>query len=62
MFAPSWSFKAEYLHVDLGSSDVRISTPVQFTTYFADYHFHHAFESARIGVNYHFGGPIVAKY
>ena len=62
MFAPNWSFKAEYLHVDLGSTDVRIAAPAQFPAEFADYHFHHAFESARVGVNYHFGGPIVAKY
>lgn len=62
MLAPNWSFKAEYLHVDLGSADVRITTPVQFPADFADYRFHHAFDSARIGMNYHFGGPIVAKY
>ena len=28
----------------------------------ATYRFHHDFDSARAGVNYHFGGPIVAKY
>ena len=26
------------------------------------YHFSHAFDSARLGINYHFGAPIAAKY
>ena len=60
MSAPNWSFKSEYLHVDLGSTTVTIADPTRPGT--ADYRFNHAFESARVGVNYHFGGPIVAKY
>ena len=59
-FAPNWSFKTEYLHVDLGSTNVAITDPTRPGT--ADYRFNHAFETARVGVNYHFGGPIVAKY
>jgi outer membrane immunogenic protein len=54
MFVPNWSLKGEYLHVDLGSSTVTISDPVNFPGSFADYNFHHAFDSARVGVNYHF--------
>jgi outer membrane immunogenic protein len=59
-FAPSWSLKTEYLHVDLGSSTVTIADPTRPGT--ADYRFNHAFETARVGVNYHFGAPVVAKY
>ena len=62
MFAPNWSFKAEYLHVDLGSSNVRMTSPVDGPTQFADYRFRHDFDSARLGVNYHFGAPTAAKY
>jgi outer membrane immunogenic protein len=61
MVASNWSLKAEYLHVDLGSSNVTMTDPL-FSGPAATYRFHHEFDSARIGVNYHFGGPIVAKY
>ena len=44
MFAPNWSLKAEYLHVDLGSSNVRITSPADGPTQFADYRFRHEFE------------------
>ena len=49
--APQWSIKGEYLYRSLGSE-----------TYFGvpspDLKLH----SVQFGVNYHFGGPIVAKY
>lgn len=49
--APQWSIKGEYLYRSLGGE-----------TYFgvpsADINLH----SVQFGVNYHFGGPIVAKY
>jgi outer membrane immunogenic protein len=59
-FANAWSFKAEYLHVDLGASTGRtMPGPVDFL----DYRFRHEYEIARIGINYHWGpGPIVARY
>lgn len=62
MFASNWSLKAEYLHVDLGSSIVRLANPTIVDSESLGYRFHHDFDSARVGVNYHFGGPIVAKY
>ena len=62
-FAPHWSVKGEYLHVDLGSSDVVILDPVNFPGSSAVYHFRHQFDTARIGLNYRFGaGAVVAKY
>ncbi|MGY3527589.1 outer membrane immunogenic protein [Bradyrhizobium sp. USDA 4452] len=49
--APQWSIKGEYLYRSLGGE-----------TYFgvpsADINLH----TVQFGVNYHFGGPIVAKY
>jgi outer membrane immunogenic protein len=61
-FAPKWSLKGEYLHVDLGHSNTTLFDPVNFPGAFATYRFSHAFDSVRVGVNYHFAGPVVAKY
>jgi outer membrane immunogenic protein len=70
MIAPMWSVKAEYLHYDLGS--VRFVNGVTGTpasAFFAGQVFQTNSVSAsfrgdivRAGVNYHFGGPVVAKY
>jgi len=62
MFAPNWSVKLEYLHADLGRADS--STP-SFTGFAnTDVRFSHRLteDIGRVGVNYHFGGPVVAKY
>ncbi|WOH85322.1 outer membrane beta-barrel protein [Bradyrhizobium sp. BEA-2-5] len=50
-FAPQWSVKGEYLYRSLGSE-----------TYFGVPSGTLELHSAQFGVNYHFGGPIVAKY
>ena len=67
MFAPKWSLKAEYLYVDLGTASytnacvTAVCTAfVSPPTYQTDLRVHE--HIARIGVNYHLGGPIVAKY
>ena len=63
MVGRNWSVKGEYLHVDLGSTDTTMFDPVHFPLASATYHFHHEFDSVRVGVNYHFGaGPVVARY
>ena len=68
MIAPQWSIKAEYLYVDLGKStytDACITPAVcaafaQPPTYQTELRVHE--HIARVGLNYHFGGPVVAKY
>jgi outer membrane immunogenic protein len=55
-FAPHWTAKLEYLYVDLGKSQLFDVVPglpetVNFTA-----------NIVRAGVNYSFGGPVVAKY
>ena len=71
MIAPKWSIKAEYLYVDLGKQTVNLAcvntgicgSPPQVApgaSYAADYRFRE--HIARVGLNYHFGGPVVAKY
>jgi outer membrane immunogenic protein len=56
----NWSAKFEYLYVDLGNvgnSFVGIApfTPITTSSHITD-------NIVRVGINYHFGGPIVAKY
>jgi outer membrane immunogenic protein len=57
----NWTAKAEYLHVDLGSSSVTITDP-HYPSAFATYGFRHQLDTVRVGVNYKWGGPILAKY
>ena len=66
-----WSVKAEYLYVDLGSVNYSqtctiaacvavanaFAAPVTYTTTVATRE-----HIVRVGLNYHFGGPLVAKY
>ncbi|MBR0705337.1 outer membrane protein [Bradyrhizobium liaoningense] len=55
-FAPQWSVKGEYLYRSLGSETYfgNIGVPVASGSL--------NFHTVQVGVNYHFGGPIVAKY
>jgi outer membrane immunogenic protein len=62
MTAPNWTAKVEYLYVDLGAQSLSATTPafappVTFTS-------SNKFREniLRIGFNYMFGGPVVAKY
>jgi len=63
MFAPQWSVKAEYLFADLGRQSTTIvynyngggsSTGTLSTK--------QTYNIVRLGVNWHFGGPVVAAY
>jgi outer membrane immunogenic protein len=71
----NWSIKAEYLHLDFGSIDQSISANgVPLTVVIGDFrttisqsltsafHTRVTDDVFRIGVNYRFGGPVVAKY
>lgn len=54
-FANRWSFKAEYLYVDLGNFNTTIpSSPIFLNTGFLVNH-HYTENIARVGVNYRFG-------
>lgn len=62
MFAPNWTVKTEYLYVDLGTQSLAATTPA-FTppvTFTSSNKFRE--NIIRIGFNYIFGGPVVAKY
>jgi outer membrane immunogenic protein len=71
MFAPNWSAKAEYLYYDLGSvrynsTVTTLGSPTFQTGNAAVVNVQSTANLngsiARVGVNYHFGGPIVARY
>jgi outer membrane immunogenic protein len=59
-FAPGWSLKAEYLHVDLGTSDCTIPNCSAFSAAVAPFRT----EIVRAGLNYRFNWvePVMAKY
>jgi len=61
-FAPAWSVKAEYLYVDLGTHSSLITYTYGGFTSSLRSSVHDTFNIARVGVNYSFGGPVVAKY
>jgi outer membrane immunogenic protein len=52
----NWTVRAEYLYLDLGSatSTFPLSNRVQTTTA--------NMSIGRLGINYKFGGPVVARY
>jgi outer membrane immunogenic protein len=68
MFTGNWSAKLEYLHYDLGSANygtpVNISVPVLGATSTLGQSSSTNFRGdiVRVGLNYKFGGPVVAKY
>jgi outer membrane immunogenic protein len=61
----NWTAKLEYLYIDLGNVSGSIVTPVvapsgNFVP--ASYNSHVTDNVLRVGVNYRWGGPVVAKY
>ncbi|MCW5702229.1 MAG: porin family protein [Bradyrhizobium sp.] len=63
-FTPNWTVKAEYLYVDLGDRTL-VSVPAGragnlATTLTANYE--NKYNIVRVGLNYKFGGPVVARY
>ena len=60
-FAPNWSVKAEYLYYDLGNSTV-LGTDPAFPAFATSTTFENTGHIGRVGINYRFGGPVVARY
>lgn len=57
MFIPSWSFKIEYLYMDLGTANFGLPFGITQHLRFQD-------NIARVGIDYHFGGngPLETRY
>jgi outer membrane immunogenic protein len=63
MIDPNWTLKAEYLRVDLGTQSITAPTnalPLGIITLTASRTL--VENIVRVGLNYRFGGPVVAKY
>lgn len=61
-FAPNWSAKFEYLHYDLGNEST-IAAPLPANPPFqVGYSWKTSGDLARVGINYRWGGPVVARY
>ena len=67
-FGGGWSLKAEYLYVDLGRATATSTNLVTFagTGLSPSNVYTHSVDLksniVRVGVNYKFGGPVVARY
>lgn len=62
-FAPNWSAKLEYLYVDLGTLTVHAPLAgfdLSVNHFAAD--MQTRFHVIRVGLNYHFNSPVVARY
>jgi outer membrane immunogenic protein len=62
-FARVWSVKAEYQYLDFGNknlSGIYVNFPGGLTIQSNNLAQH--YNTVRVGLNYHFGGPVVAKY
>jgi outer membrane immunogenic protein len=60
MIDANWTAKLEYLYVDLGTVSGSFTPVVGAVT--SSYSSHITDNVLRVGVNYKFGGPVVAKY
>jgi outer membrane immunogenic protein len=60
-FAPGWSAKIEYNHIDLGSTDITVLSSLGTTSFVSSTE---TIDLVKAGVNYRFnwGGPVVARY
>jgi len=65
-FGGGWSLKAEYLYVDLGRASATSTNLVGGVTQYPSNVYTHSVDLksniVRVGVNYKFGGPVVARY
>src|SRR5579872_2363698 len=65
MIAPNWTARLEYLYIDLGTANGSFATTIgalgggsvieKFSSHVTD-------NILRVGINYKFGGPVMAKY
>jgi outer membrane immunogenic protein len=60
-FAPNWSAKLEYNHIDFGSTNVGVNSSLGTTSFVSS---SETIDIVKAGVNYRFnwGGPAVARY
>jgi outer membrane immunogenic protein len=57
-FNANWSMKAEYNYSHFGTKDVALCNPIGCDDFSIKQHVH----LFKVGINYRFGGPVVARY
>ena len=62
MVSANWSIKGEYLDYDLGNSSLPVGTFARAPNESGSLNHRNNGHIIRAGVNYQFGGPVVAKY
>jgi outer membrane immunogenic protein len=62
MLGANWSVKGEYLYVDLGKFSYNVILPPAGLAGYWRNDVETQFHVFRVGLNYRFGGPVVAKY
>jgi len=62
VLAPNWTFKLEYLYMDFDSFRAASFSLAPGSTIRADVDTRFRDHVLRVGLNYTFGGPVVAKY
>jgi len=62
VIAGNWTARLEYLYVDLGKVSGAFATTIGTTALTSFYSSRITDNIVRVGVNYKFGGPVVAKY
>jgi outer membrane immunogenic protein len=62
MIAPNWTARLEYLYVDLGTVSGAFTAPIAGTTLTSNFSSRITDNILRVGINYKFGGPVVANY
>jgi outer membrane immunogenic protein len=62
LFNPSWSLKGEYLYYDLGHSSLLATTFAGAPAESGNFSHRNDGHIVRVGINYQFGGPVVARY
>lgn len=61
-FMENWSVKMEYLFIDLGNESTIVNPVPPLPPFQVGYSWKTQEQILRFGVNYKFGGPVVAKY
>jgi outer membrane immunogenic protein len=64
-FAPAWSVKAEYQYINFGTINPTNAAGFAYaSSAFNSQRFvnSEAFNTVRVGINYAFSGPVIAKY
>jgi outer membrane immunogenic protein len=62
VIAGNWTAKLEYLYVDLGTVSGSFATTIGTTNLVSNFSSRVTDNILRAGINYKFGGPVVAKY